>query len=139
MIRGAGAAARRGPRRAGYSGRERRVQVVAGMRLAILGPVRARQGRAELTAAVAAEPFRERMRELLMLALYRSGRQADALASYRELQAILHREAGLDPAPALQQLHHQILQADPELLTPPDVAGLPRSVQAAAGRLGRVR
>jgi hypothetical protein len=81
---------------------------------------------AELTAVVAAEPFRERLQELRMLALYRSGRQADALASYRELQAILHREAGLDPAPALQQLHHQILQADPELLTPPDVAGLPR-------------
>ena len=58
-----------------------------------------------------------------MLALYRSGRQADALASYRELQAKLHREVGLDPAPALQQLHHQILLADPELLTPAAVPG----------------
>jgi len=72
---------------------------------------------------VAAEPFRERLQELRMLALYRSGRQADALASYRELRAMLHRETGLDPVPALQQLHHQILQADPELLTPPAVPG----------------
>jgi DNA-binding SARP family transcriptional activator len=76
---------------------------------------------AELTKVVTAEPFRERMRELLMVALYRSGRQADALASYRDLRTILRREAGLDPAPALQQVHDQILQADPELLTlPPD-------------------
>ncbi len=60
---------------------------------------------AELTGVVAAEPFRERMRELLMLALYRSGRQTDVLASYRQLRAMLHHEIGLDPAPALQQGH----------------------------------
>jgi DNA-binding SARP family transcriptional activator len=74
---------------------------------------------AELTGVVAAEPFRELMRELLMLALYRSGRQTDALASYRQLRAMLHHEVGLDPASALQQVHHRILQADLALLTPP--------------------
>jgi DNA-binding SARP family transcriptional activator len=70
---------------------------------------------AELTAVVAAEPFRE----LLMLALYRSGRQTDALASYRQLRAMVHHEIGLDPAAFPQQVHDRILRADLALLTPP--------------------
>ncbi|MFC7381958.1 AfsR/SARP family transcriptional regulator [Sphaerisporangium rhizosphaerae] len=69
----------------------------------------------ELTAAVTAEPMRERLRELLMLALYRSGRQAEALLAYEEFRRSLGEELGADPGPDLRSLHHRILQADPAL------------------------
>jgi DNA-binding SARP family transcriptional activator len=77
---------------------------------------------AELTAAVAAQPFRERMRELLMLTLYRSGRQADALASYRDLRILLSQELGIDPGASLQSMHQRILQSDPALMAVPAAA-----------------
>lgn len=51
----------------------------------------------------------------LMLALYRSGRRADALAAYREVYAILRDELGVQPGPRLQRLHQQVLAADPSL------------------------
>lgn len=71
---------------------------------------------ADLLDAVAAEPLRERRRELLMLALYRCGRQAEALAAYREAREFLAAELGVDPGPALQALHERVLRADPELV-----------------------
>ena len=70
---------------------------------------------AELVDAVAAEPLRERRRELLMLALYRSGRQAEALATYRDAHEFLAAELGVDPGPGLQSLHERVLRADPAL------------------------
>ncbi|WP_380160588.1 BTAD domain-containing putative transcriptional regulator [Kineococcus sp. R86509] len=70
---------------------------------------------AELVDAVAAEPLRERRRELLMLALYRSGRQAEALATYRGAHEFLAAELGVDPGPGLQSLHEKVLRADPAL------------------------
>ncbi|MGW6016085.1 BTAD domain-containing putative transcriptional regulator [Streptomyces sp. NPDC055210] len=75
---------------------------------------------AELVELVAGHPLDERFRELLMLALYRSGRQAAALESYREAQRLLADELGVDPGPALQNLYQQVLRADPELLAPQD-------------------
>ena len=69
----------------------------------------------ELTALVARHPLRERLRERLMLALYRSGRQAEALEVYREGRRLLVDELGLEPGPDLQRLQRAILTGDPGL------------------------
>jgi DNA-binding SARP family transcriptional activator len=74
---------------------------------------------AELEALVAAQPLRERLRGQLMLALYRSGRQADALAAYRHARATLVDQIGVEPGVELQQLHEAILRQDPALAAAP--------------------
>ncbi len=70
----------------------------------------------DLEAAVRAEPYRERRWELLILALYRSGRQADALAALRRVRRRLADDLGIDPGPALQALEGRLLAQDPGLL-----------------------
>src|SRR6266545_5106309 len=69
----------------------------------------------ELQRLVAEQPLRERLRGQLMLALYRAGRQTEALEVYRELGSLLREELGLEPAPALRELEAAILCHDPAL------------------------
>ena len=69
----------------------------------------------ELETLTAAHPLRERLWSLRMLALYRAGRQADALRAYRDLRAILAGELAIEPGPALRDLHTGILRQDPAL------------------------
>jgi YVTN family beta-propeller protein len=81
----------------------------------------------ELQSFVARHPLRERPRRQLMLALYRSGRQADALAAYQDARRTLLDELGVDPSPELRALERQILEHDlalapPETTTPPTVS-----------------
>jgi DNA-binding SARP family transcriptional activator len=69
----------------------------------------------ELELLVAAHPYQERLRALLMLALYRSGRQAEALEAYRDGRTALSDELGLEPGQALRDLESAILRQDTSL------------------------
>ncbi len=69
----------------------------------------------ELEALVAEHPLRERLRRYLMTALYRSGRQAEALDAYQDARRRFVDELGIDPSPALQELERAILRQDPSL------------------------
>jgi DNA-binding SARP family transcriptional activator len=109
----------------------------------------------ELALVAAEHPLRERLCWLLMLALYRSGRQAEALERYRKMRSRLADELGIDPSPSLQELHQRILQADPALMlsasaeehTPPRVSGstvvvprqLPPALRQFAGREAEIK
>ncbi|MGI5291997.1 AfsR/SARP family transcriptional regulator [Nonomuraea polychroma] len=91
----------------------------------------------ELKAATVAHPLRERLWVQLMLALYRSGRQAEALQSYHTVSDLLREELGVDPGNELRKLHHDILVNDPALLTPPALSGsaaAPQRLNAMAGQ-----
>jgi YVTN family beta-propeller protein len=72
----------------------------------------------ELEGLVTRHPFRERLRRQLMLALYRSGRQAEALEAYRDARRTFANELGLEPSPSLQQLERAILAHDHALQAP---------------------
>jgi DNA-binding SARP family transcriptional activator len=87
---------------------------------------------AELQSLAAAEPLRERLHELLMLALYRSGQQAAALAAYRHARRQLIDELGIEPGPGLRDLNQRILRSDPGLLPAP----LPVAAGSRAARPG---
>lgn len=73
---------------------------------------------AELRQLCAAHPLREHLHVLLMLALYRSGRRAEALDAYQVIRAVLVEELGSEPGPELQALHLQVLTDDPALAAP---------------------
>jgi predicted ATPase/DNA-binding SARP family transcriptional activator len=91
----------------------------------------------ELRVLVQEQPLRERLWRQLVLALYRSGRQADALAAYREARTLLDRELGLEPTPELQELERAILRHEVE---PVAAAGVRHNLPAAlADIVGRER
>jgi predicted ATPase/DNA-binding SARP family transcriptional activator len=102
---------------------------------AALGLGRHDQAIGELEALVAEHPVRERLRGLLMLALYRSGRQADALETYREARRVLLDELGLEPGPELRELEQAILRQDEGLSRRPLPEGnVPVPVSTLVGR-----
>ncbi len=70
----------------------------------------------ELDALVRQHPLRERLRGQLMLALYRSGRQAEALNAYQDARRVLVEDLGIDPGPTLRELEQAILRQDPALI-----------------------
>jgi DNA-binding SARP family transcriptional activator/tetratricopeptide (TPR) repeat protein len=79
---------------------------------------------AELQGLIAAEPLRERLHELLMLALYRSGQRDTALAVHHRVQRQLIDEVGIEPGPGLRELNQRIARSDPGLLSPRSEAGV---------------
>jgi hypothetical protein len=85
----------------------------------------------ELEALCHQHPLRERLWELLILALYRAGRQAEALRAYTEIRDHLVGELGIDPGPALRELQARILAQDPSL-APASAAASPAPARAAA-------
>ncbi|MFE0152954.1 BTAD domain-containing putative transcriptional regulator [Nonomuraea sp. NPDC059007] len=84
------------------------VEELSEVRLALGEPI-------EVADLVAEHPLRERLRAVHMRALYRQGRQSEALATYADLRERLAGELGLDPSPELAELHTKILRQDPEL------------------------
>ncbi len=93
---------------------------------------------AELEALIAENPLRERLRGQLILALYRSGRQAEALEVYRETRRVLADELGLEPSPELRELERAILQHDPALTPPVLIADRIEVRHQAPGRRRRL-
>jgi DNA-binding SARP family transcriptional activator len=85
----------------------------------------------ELETLIRDHPLRERLRGQLMLALYRSGRQAEALEAYRQTRVILDEQLGLTPSPPLERLHTAILRQEPALEVSTGLAAAERSAKAA--------
>jgi DNA-binding SARP family transcriptional activator/sugar lactone lactonase YvrE len=93
----------------------------------------------ELEALVAEHPYQERVAALLMLALYRSARQADALEVYRSVRSRLDDELGLEPSPELRELEAAILRQDGSLAAPAPTTAEPAPAGPSASRPRRRR
>jgi predicted ATPase/DNA-binding SARP family transcriptional activator len=94
---------------------------------------------AELGDLVARYPLRERLRALQLRALYSAGRQSEALASFRQVRAVLADELGLAPGPELAALHQAILAQDPALSVGAPQTNLPSPLTELVGRDAAVR
>lgn len=94
---------------------------------------------AGLDVAVRAEPYREDLRIMQMLALYRSGRQVDALRVYSDARHTLAEELGVSPSPELDEMERRILEHDPSLIVPPAAESPAASTlpSRVAGLIGR--
>jgi YVTN family beta-propeller protein len=88
----------------------------------------------ELEALIAAQPLRERPYQHLMLALYRCGRQAEALAVYQSARRVLVDELGIEPGPGLKRIERAVLEQDVSLDPPARPPGLPTSAPAVGER-----
>jgi DNA-binding SARP family transcriptional activator len=93
----------------------------------------------ELAALVARHPLRERLRSQLILALYRSGRQAEALDAYHDTRRMLDEELGLEPSPALRELERAILRHDPALVPATPARTAPTAIETPRRRRRRPR
>jgi WD40 repeat protein/DNA-binding SARP family transcriptional activator len=91
----------------------------------------------ELEALVAEDPLREHLHGQRMLALYRSGRQAEALKVYREVRELLVEQIGVEPGPELRRLHEAILRQDAALDLPAEAPGLPPELDTRTPLTGR--
>ncbi len=105
------------------------IQYSARLRLGDVGDVIG-----ELEAAVAANAYQEGLWELLITALYRAGRQADALATYQRVRTLLADDLGLAPGPRLQQLEQQVLNHAPALRGRAAAGNLPSMAAELVGR-----
>ncbi len=94
---------------------------------------RAREVVAEVEALVNADPLRERLWYLLVLALYRADRQADSLAAYRRARTVMVEELGAEPGAALRHLEAQVLRQDPALDLPTPAVTLPAALVPQPG------
>ena len=114
---------------------------VAAFELAIDGDLAAGRHRevvGELDPLVAEHPLREGLHAQRMLALYRCGRQAEALDAYRQARSVLVKEIGVEPGPELRRLHEAILRQDPELDPPTaDAIELPPELDSGTPLAGR--
>jgi len=112
---------------------ERRVQVLETCAEATLACGRVSDAIAQLTVEVNRHPAREHLRALLMLALYRAGRQAEALEAYQQARSYLVEELGLEPGSELRNLQARVLKHDKSLAGPDErVLDLPGSDRIAA-------
>jgi DNA-binding SARP family transcriptional activator/predicted ATPase len=91
----------------------------------------------ELEALIARNPLREGLRGKQMLALYRAGRQAEALAAYAAARSTLSDELGIEPSPELRELHGRILRQDPGLHATAIPTTVPRPARGGLPRPGR--
>ncbi|MFI9387272.1 BTAD domain-containing putative transcriptional regulator [Kutzneria sp. NPDC052558] len=104
---------------------EQRLAVVEDRIDVLLAQLRPVEAGDELVTLTRDHPLRERPWAQLMLALYRQGRQADALSAFDRARAICAEELGLDPSPVLAELRQRIVVGDPALLAPPAASRLP--------------
>ena len=104
---------------------ELRVEAIEGRIEAELALGRHADVVSQVEPLIAEHPLRERLRRLQMLALYRSGRQAEALEAYRQARETLVEQVGVEPGPELRELHEAILRQDPALDAPPTVSAEP--------------
>ncbi|OPG06171.1 AfsR/SARP family transcriptional regulator [Microbispora sp. GKU 823] len=101
---------------------------------ALLRLCRPQEALGTLTGLIVEDPLRERARELLMLALYRCGRQAEALEVFHDARLLLTERLGVDPGESLRRTHELILRADPSL----GAAPFPTAVVSSGEDRGRV-